>query len=471
MTTVLPKPVPAGTDDADQTCGGPLLLLIASGLLWLVLGGTLALLNLIQVYTPAFLADCAWLTYGRLQAMQETALLYGWAGNAGLAVALWVLARLGGAPLRGPNYIVAGGLFWNLGVSLALVGIAVGDASGHGMFQLPRYVQPFLLFAFAAIAVPGVLAWTGRRSPATYAAQWYAVAALFLFPWFFSVASVMLTFAPVRGTLQAVVATWYAQNVFSLWLAPVAIAAVYYLLPKITGRVIPSYDFAVYGFWSLLFFGCWMGGRLLVGAPVPAWVSTMAIANAWVVLFHHIIVFFNVRDVFRPGANTTLKFLALGVGAYLLSAVIDTAFSARALAVTTQFTHFQQAQTHLAMGAVALILTGALYHMTPRLAGGNWPSVALIRAHFMAYSIGFVLLVGSLAVAGWIQGSALNDPSVAFTQIAARTKVWLQLATAAQALLVVAHVLFAAHFFKLVGGQMAKCCATRGILTSEATVS
>lgn len=471
MTTALPTKVQPGADENEQSCGGPLLLLIGSGLLWLVLGSALALLNLIQIYTPAFLADCAWFTHGRLQAMQETALLYGWAGNAGLAVALWVLSRLGGAPLRGTNYIVAGGLFWNLGVTLALVGIAGGDAAGHAAFQLPRYVQPLLLFSFAAIAVPGVLAWTGRRSASTYAGQWYAVAALFLFPWFFSVASVMLTFAPVRGTLQAVIATWYAQNLFSLWLAPVALAAVYYLLPKLTGRVIPNYDFAVYGFWSLLFFGCWLGGRHLIGAPVPAWVSTMAIANAWVVLFHHIIVFFNVRDLFRSGSSTVMRFLAVGTGAYLLSAVVDTAFSARALAVVTQFTYFQQAQGQLALGAVALILTGSIYYMTPRLAGGVWPSVGLIRGHFLAFAIGFVLLVASLAVAGWVQGSALNDPAVPFAQIAERTKVWLQLATAAQALLLAAHLVFVLHFAKFIVGQMMKCCAARPLLATEVTVS
>jgi cytochrome c oxidase cbb3-type subunit 1 len=121
----------------------------------------------VQLHTPGFLAGCAWLTYGHTQALQETAFVYGWLANAGLALGLWVLARLGGESLRAGNWVIVGSLFWNLGVTLGLVGIMAGDATGHALFQLPRYVQPLLLVAYGAIAVAGVLAWSGRRSEAT----------------------------------------------------------------------------------------------------------------------------------------------------------------------------------------------------------------------------------------------------------------------------------------------------------------
>ncbi len=471
MTNALQNNVPDGVTDIDTTARYPLFLLVGSGLVWLVLGGVLALINLAQTYTPALLADCAWLTYGRLQAIHETILVYGWFGNGGLAVVLWLLARLGGSPLRGQNYITVGALFWNLAITLSAIGIATGDATSFPLLQMPRYVQAIMLFSFAAIAVPGVLAWSGRRSEVTFVSHWYAVAALFLFPWFFSVAQVMLNFVPMRGTLQAVVATWYAQNVFSLWLAPVAMAAVYYLLPKITGRVIHNYDFAVYGFWTLLFFGCWMGGRHLIGGPVPAWIPTMAIVCAWLVLFHHMIVYFNLREIFRPGGSTVLKFLAIGLGSYLLSAVVDTAFASRALAEVTQFTFFQQAQMQLAFGSVTLIIFGAFYYLVPRLAGAHWPSVSLIRGHFLASVLGFVLLVLALGAAGWTQGLGLNDAEITFVEIASKTKTWLVVATAAQGVLLFGNLLLLLHFLWLVIGQVPVRNLIRQATTVEATVS
>jgi cytochrome c oxidase cbb3-type subunit I len=250
MTQTTSSTASPGVSEIDTSSRCALSFLIVASLLWLVTGGVLALLNLLQTHTPGFLADCFLFTHGRLDAMQETALVYGWAGNAGIAVALWLLSRLAGSALRGTNYLVAGALFWNIGVKLGVYGIAFGDMTSFSLMQMPDYVQPLMLVAYALMAAPGVLAWTGRRNDSTFATQWYAIAALFLFPWFFSAAQVMLLFAPVRGTLQSVVSTWYAQNLFSLWMAPLAIAALYYLVPKIRGKVMPNYDFAIYGFWS-----------------------------------------------------------------------------------------------------------------------------------------------------------------------------------------------------------------------------
>jgi len=449
MTTAMSNPASPEVGEIDRSARCSLSFLLVSSFAWLVFGGILALINLVQLHTPTFLADCSIFTFGRLQAMQETALIYGWAANAGLAVALWLLARLGGSPLRGANYVLLGGIFWSLGVQLAIMGIALGDQTSFAFLQMPRYAQPILLFAFAAVAAPGVLVWTGRRNETTYATQWYAVAALFLFPWFFSVAQVMLIFSPVRGVLQAVVAAWFAQNLFSLWLAPLAMAALYYLVPKIKGKVVPSYDFAIYGFWSLLLFGTWMGGRHLIGGPVPAWIPTMGITATVLVLFHHMIVFVNLRGVFTPGGSTVLKFAAYGFGAYLLGAVVDVVISSRAFAVATQFTLFQQAQTHLGVAAFSMIMFAAIYFLAPRLVGAAWPSAGLIRAHYVASAGGFTLLIASLAIAGWKQGVALNDASVSFEMIASQLRPWLLAATAAQALLIVGNLSLGIHFVRL----------------------
>lgn len=449
MTNVTHNTAPAEVSDIDSSARCSLSFLIIVALLWLVTGGVLALINLAQLHTPGLLADCSFFTHGRLQAMQETALIYGWAANAGLAVALWLLARLGGTPLRGTNFVVLGGLFWNIAAKLSIFGIAVGDMTSFSFLQMPRYLQPLMLVAFAVMAAPGVLAWTGRRSESTYATQWYAVAALFLFPWFFSVAQVMLLFVPVRGVLQSVVATWFAQNVFSLWLAPLAMAALYYLVPKIKGKVMPNYDFAVYGFWSLIVFGTWIGGRYLVGGPVPAWIPTLAIVSTVMVLFHHIIVYLNMRGIFSSGGSNVLKFAAFGFGAYLLGALIDVVFSTRIFAVVTQFTLFEEAQAQLGLAAFSMIMFAALYYLAPRLAGAAWPSSSLIRGHYLASILGFAVLIISLAIAGWRQGVALGDASISFEVIAAQTRSWLLVATAAQALLIAGNLALVVHFIRL----------------------
>lgn len=450
MTNVPTSTASPEVSDIDRVARCSLFFLIFSALAWLLVGGALSLVNLVQLTTPAFLADCSIFSFGRTQAMQETALTYGWTVNAALAVGLWLLSRLGGAPLRGGNYVALGGIFWNVGLTAALVGIAIGDMTSFSLLQLPRYVQPFMLVAFGAMAAPGVLAWTGRRQEATYATQWYVVGALFLFPWFFSVAQVMLLFAPVRGVLQPIVASWYAQNMLSLFMAPLAVGVLYYLFPKVKGVVVPSYDFAIYGFWSLLLFGTWMGGRTLVGGPVPAWIPTMAIVACSLVLFHHIILFVNLRGIFSTKGSVVMKFAALGFGGYLLNGLCDAVFSSRMLSVITQFTHFQSAHQHLFTASFTLIIFAAVYYMAPRIAGLAWPSSGLIRAHYLASTIGFAVLIASLAIAGWCQGSGLNNPEISFADIAALTRPWLLVATAAQALLLLGNLALGVHFVRLV---------------------
>jgi cytochrome c oxidase cbb3-type subunit 1 len=361
MTTALHNNAPAEVDATDASARCPLSLLIASGLLWLVLGGGLALLNLVQLYTPAFLADCAWFTYGRLQAMQETALVYGWAANAGLAVALWLLARLGGNALRGLNYITVGALFWNLGITLSLVGIALGDATSFSLLQMPRYVQPIMLFAYTAIAVPGVLGMD--RTPCRTDVRGTMVCggrALSFSLVFLRGASDADITCPCAARCRPWRPSWYGQNVFSLWLAPLGDRSG--LLPGAQDQRPGDSELRFRDLWFLVIadhirrLDRWPAPDRQPGAGVDsrAWQSSVV----GLVLFHHLIVFFNLREVFSTGGSTVLKFLAVGLFAYLLGGLADAVFSAAGLAQFTQFTYFQQAQSQLALGAFSMILLG-----------------------------------------------------------------------------------------------------------------
>jgi cytochrome c oxidase cbb3-type subunit 1 len=438
--------------DIPAGCGAPgrvpLLFLLGSGVLWLVLAAVLALISSIQLHSPEFLADCALLTYGRAQALAETAFVYGWIGNAGLALTLWILCRLSGEPLRASNWAGTGAFFWNAGIAIGMAGIATGGATALPMLELPPYVQPLLFAAYASVALAGVAAWTGRRREFMFASHWYAVAALFFFPWLFSVAQVMLLWFPVHGVLQAIVAGWYAQGLWTLWIAPLSLAGAYYVVPRVAGRVLPAYDSAVFGFWCLLLVGGWTGGRHLIGGPVPAWISSVAIGAAYILLFHYIVVALNLRAGFA-GGGISLRFISFGVAAYALGGLLDAVTAVRGVAVITQFTHFDEAQRQFALqGGATMMLFGTLYFALPRIVGRPWASRGLVRGHLALSALGILLLAACLGAAGWVQGWALNDPKTAFSDIAGLTRDWLLGATGARALLLFADILLAVNFFR-----------------------
>jgi cytochrome c oxidase cbb3-type subunit I len=453
-TIARPEPtardVAADVTTIDLAARGPLLLLLGSGVIWLVISGVLALITSIQLHSPRFLADYSFLTYGRTEAMRESAFIYGWAANAGLAIALWVLARLGGNRLRAGNWVFAGAVFWNTAVAAGMIGIAIGDLTTFSFFQLPRYVQPVMVIAYGAIAIAGVLAWMDRRREQTFAAQWYAAAALFLFPWLSTGAQIVLLWSPLRGVGQSVGAAWYAQGVWTLWLAPMALAGAYYLVPKVSGRTLSSYEFAPVAFWILMFAGAWTGARHLIGGPVPAWIVTIAVVASVVLLIHYITLLLNFRAA-AGTSGTAAGFIKFGIAAYLLAGAVDTLMAFRGFAEETQFTFFGAAVEQLALyGGLSMLFFGAIYYMVPRLTGSGWASTGLTYGHRFLVKFAVVVLVITLAVAGWTQGSDLLDPKIPFIDIIEQLKLGLLLVSGAQLLLLGANTLLLVNFFQTI---------------------
>ena len=87
--------------------------------------------------------------------------------------------------------------------------------------------------------------------------------------------------------------------------------------------------------------------------------------------------------------------------------------------------------------------------------------------------LGTFTLVGALVVAGWIQGHELNDAAISFAAIAAHTKPWLLIATAAQAVLLAGNLLLLVHLVRvIVATNLAPAPATfRQPPTMEASAS
>ncbi|HZZ18567.1 MAG TPA: cbb3-type cytochrome c oxidase subunit I [Opitutaceae bacterium] len=431
--------------DSASSC--TLLFLLASALGWLVIGGVLAIVAALQLHSPAFLAHCPVFTYGRVTVMAETSFVYGWLANAGLALVLWVLGRLAGEPLRAQNWALGGTLFWNVGVTAAVVGAACGELTGFSLLGLPKFVQLILFASYIAIAIPGLLAWTGRLRQVSFASHWYGAAALFIFPWLISIVHVMLFAVPVRGVLQPIIAGWYAQCAWTLWIAPLFLCVAYYVVPKVTGKTMPSYEFASLGFWTLLFVGGLTGGRHLIGGPVPAWIPSLAVVSCALLLFHTLIVFLNLKGGVCGGTVAT-RFISFGLAAYILGALVDVVTSFHGIALHTQFTLFDEAQKQLALyGAATTVLFGGIYFALPRITGKAWFSGALVKAHLTLTLAGILLLLVSLVLASVTQSQELLDKNIPLGDIAGHMQVWLSGAIVAQVILLLGNVAFTANFY------------------------
>lgn len=438
--------------EIDASAKWPVLVFFGSALFWLMLGGTLQLLASIQLHTPGFLATCAWFTYGRIAPAAQNALVYGWGFNAAFAVGLWLMARLSATTLRHGGWLFVASSFWNLGVTLGIAGIIGGYSTSFELLEMPRFVTLLLLAAYAMIGVWSVTTFSIRNTENVFASQWYLLGAAFWFPWLYAVAQVMLFKAPVRGVLQPVVNAWYVEGVYGLWFIPVALAAVYYLLPKVLGKPISQYYLAPLAFWWLVICTAFAGGSRLIGAPVPVWIPSLGVVANFLLVVPVVIIVLNLFGTFSGRyraleGSVTLRFVLLSLVGFVLASLLNFALSIRAFAMVTQFTLIPVLRDWTILyTCFTTAMFAAAYFLLPRLTEREWRSPALVKAHFAATVVGIAMLTLGLAYAGWKQGHMLNDASVPFGDIGAMLTFWFTFRSVGLIILLVGQVAFLINF-------------------------
>jgi cytochrome c oxidase cbb3-type subunit 1 len=438
--------------EIDASAKWPVLFFLGSALAWLLVGGAFQLAANIQLHTPAFLSSCEWVTHGRLAPAAQNALVYGWGMNAAFAFGLWLMARLSATTLRHGGWLFIAAKFWNLGVTLGVLGILGGYSTSFELLEMPRYVTLILLVAYAIIGVWVVTTFSIRNTENVYASQWYLFGAAFWFPWLYTIAQIMLFKAPVRGVLQPIVNVWYVNGLYGLWFIPMALAAIYYFLPKLLGKPITHYYMAPLGFWWLVGATAFAGGSRLIGAPVPVWIPTLGIVANMMFVLPLVILGLNFLGTLsgRFGSisgSLSLRFIVLSIAGFLLSSVLGLALSLRSFAAIVQFTLLAGLRDWLVFYACfSTAMFGAAYFFLPRITGREWRSTALVQAHFGATVLGIVLMIIGQAGAGWLQGHMLNDPAVAFMDITKALAGWHTFNSAALVVLLLGHLAFLVNF-------------------------
>ncbi|WP_221030848.1 cbb3-type cytochrome c oxidase subunit I [Actomonas aquatica] len=444
----------AELSEIDASTKAPALFFLISSVLWLLAGTVFALISSFKLHNPEFMGDWEWMTFGRARTAHLNTVIFGWSVNAAFAVAFWLMARLSRSVLRHPKLLFVAGAFWNIGVSIGVFGIMRGDSNSIEWLEMPAYATPLLFVAYALVGAWAIITFRFGKSQHIYVSQWYIMAALFWFPWLYSIAQMMLIFEPARGTVQALVNWWFAHNVLGLWFTPIGLGAVYYFLPKVLGKPIHSYYLSVLGFWSLAFFYNWAGVHHLIGGPVPAWVQTAGIAASFMMVVPVVVTAINhhMTMVGSFGAlkySPTLRFIVFGAVSYTLTSLQGSSMAIRSWAEVTHFTHYTVGHAHWGMYAFfTMVMFGSIYYILPRLLLKEWPSAALITAHFWATAIGILIYVAALSIGGVEQGLALNDVDnyPIFLDIVEMTKRYLVTRSLAGILITVGHIAFAVNF-------------------------
>ena len=436
----------------DASVAAPVILFFGTAIFWLLFGSVFELISAIKLVWPCFLSGCGLLTYGRTSVVSVNALAYGWATPAAIGIGLWLTARLCRVQLARYKSLTAAGIIWNIGTFVGVAGILIGDNTSISHLNFPGYSTHILLLAFLIIAAWAIVTFNQRQSGPLYVSQWFLVAGLFSFPWLFATASQLLVWKPVQASAQPAIAAWFAGGFFNLWLAPMGLAAAFYLIPKTIGRAINSHHLSLLAFWSLLLFGAWSGTSRLIGGPLPAWMASVGVAAGVMMIIPAIAVAINLHYTldghYGPMSwSPALRFTITGVSMLVFTWTFSAINSIPLVNSVTNFSDITRGLNLLGYyGSFSMIAFGAIYYILPRLTGKEWPSSCLISWHFWLATTGVLLGVSVLVLGGLIQGYALQDIGVTFRSSMEFVYPFRFIAALAALLIVGANLAFALVF-------------------------
>ena len=438
----------------DASCR-VLLLPILSSLVWLLISSLFALITSVKLHSPGILANCAWLSYGHTRPVANDAFVYGFASQAGLAVALWLLCRLGRTTLVGMAPVAIASIFWNLGVTVGVIAILSGHTTGFDWLEFPAAGSSVLLASYTVLGVCALLTLRNRRHAELYPSQWYILGALFWFPWLYTTARLLLVWFPVRGVMQLAVNGWFANGLFTLWLTSIALAVLFYFIPKLVNAPLHSRTLAVLGFWSLALFGGF--GGYYRGLPLPAWMVSASIAGTTILLAPLLATVANLwltMGAGRPGERSLLGYFKTSLIFFALSDVFAV-FAA--MIPQLRLTLFGEGVEQLVLyGFVGLALFGAIHYIAPRLAGAQNDKFICVSGG--AITIGIILYAGTFIVGGILQQHKLIDGSLAFTSVMNTAKPFIRISTIGILLLVIGNAAILFRVLSLARECCRNCC-------------
>ncbi len=439
----------------DASVRPPVLACFSSALFWLLTSSLLALIAFIKLHAPQFLNDTAFLTYGRVHAAAAMLFLYGWATLSGLGVAYWITARLCGSSLSSSTLPISGITLWNGVLLWSLGGILAGEGVGLPGMEFSNGALFLFFIAYGMMVFGFFQLLQNRINGPLFVSLWYLIAALFALPWLMGTLHAVLGSTLKLGIMASGIQTWYASNLIGLWLTPLALATLYFLIPKITDQPIENFGLARFGFWSLILLQGWTGFERFVGGPIPSWLVTVGIIARVLLLLPLIAVVKNLSvPLLRTSgtsirANPALRFIRFGLAAYTFSGIFEAIFAFRSLHAPFQFTPLFAAQEILVTyGFYTFVMFGAMYWIVPQICEWEWPSADLMNAHFWLVALGTAFAFVALAYAGISQAFALPHAETAYldlldplkTSLWARSLAWISI-TAGQFIFVTLYLL------------------------------
>jgi cytochrome c oxidase cbb3-type subunit 1 len=386
-------------------------------LVWGIVGMSVGVLIAAQLLWPALNFDTPWLTFSRLRPLHTNAVIFAFGGSALFATSYYIVQRTCHVRLFGDRLAAFTFWGWQLVILLAAISLPAGMTSGKEYAELEWPIDMLIAVVWVVYGIVFFGTLARRRIRHIYVANWFFAAYIITIAVLHIVNSAAVpiswdkSYSLYAGNVDAMVQWWYGHNAVGFFLTAGFLGMMYYFVPKQAGRPIYSYRLSVVHFWSLISIYMWAGPHHLHYTTLPDWAqslgmvfSLMLIAPSWGGMINGIMTLSGAWDKLRT--DPILKFLIVSLSFYGMSTFEGPMMSIRTVNALSHYTDWTIGHVHAgALGWVAMISVGCLYALVPRLYGLRaMYSTRLIEWHFWTTTIGIVLYVASMWIAGLMQG-------------------------------------------------------------------
>ncbi|MFT5781584.1 MAG: cytochrome c oxidase cbb3-type subunit 1 [Pseudomonas sp.] len=384
---------------------------------WGVVGMGLGVLIASQLVWPELNLGLPWTSFGRLRPLHTNTVIFAFGGCALMASSLYVVQRTSQARLLSDT--LASFVFWGWQavIVLAAITLPLGLTSSKEYAELEWPIDILIAIVWVSYAVLFFGTIVKRKVAHIYVGNWFfgafilTVALLHIVNNLELPVSMFKSYSIYAGATDAMIQWWYGHNAVGFFLTAGFLGMMYYFVPKQAERPIYSYRLSIVHFWALITVYIWAGPHHLHYTALPDWaqslgmaMSLILLAPSWGGMINGMMTLSGAWHKLR--SDPILRFLVVSLAFYGMSTFEGPMMAIKTVNALSHYTDWTIGHVHSgALGWVAMISIGSLYHLIPKVYGREqMHSVALINVHFWLATIGTVLYIAALWVNGITQG-------------------------------------------------------------------
>ncbi len=386
------------------------------------------LLASMQMAVPGSVGDAPWLTWGRLRYDHTQGIMLGWLANAFFAFLYHAVPLLSGRPVTSPR--LGQWLFglWNFAIVLpgwALV--LAGFSQPLEWAEFPLVIDAFVVVALLLAAIQFLPPFFSRGLEDLYVSSWYVIGGLV----FTLLAYPMGNFVPelVPGARGAAFSGLWIHDAVGLFVTPLALAVIYFVIPAATGRPIYSHFLSMLGFWLLFFLYPLNGTHHYVFSVIPMSAQIGAILASSLLGVDVILVVANLllsaRGTGWIQKDIALRFVVTSTWLYLIVSIQGSLQAQMSINRSVHFTDWVVGHSHLAMlGFASFAAAGGIIHVWQRIPGARFNGQLVNHAYWLLL-FGIAIMVVDLTIAGLIEAQSWQSGAPWMESVRAARPYWL----------------------------------------------